>query len=77
MACVNPDGTLSTVAARVLERVAAGADERDIAASAGVPVYRVRASLRELVQAGLLSQADGAWTVTEAGRAAAARAGAG
>lgn len=73
MACVNPDGTISAVAGKVLVAADQGADERAMAEAAGVPVYRVRASLRELVQAGLLTQADGAWAVTDAGRAAAAQ----
>ena len=61
MACVNPDGTISAVAGKVLLAADQGADERAMAEAAGVPVYRVRASLRELVQAGLLTRADGRW----------------
>ena len=76
MACVDPDGTITAVAAKVLSLVEAGADERGISAGAGVPVFRVRASLRELTQAGLLEQADGRWSVTAAGRAATVKAGA-
>ena len=75
MACVNPDGTLSGVAEKILSLVEGGAEVKALAEAAGVPVYRVRASLRELVQAGLLVEAEGGWASTEAGRAAVTRSG--
>lgn len=70
MACVQPDGSLTAVARKVLRAIEGGAALAEAAREAGVPVYRVRASLRELTEAGLV-RADGErWEVTDEGRAA-------
>jgi len=68
MGCVNPDGTMTGVAQRVLRSLEDGATVQEAAQAASVPIYRVRASLRELEQAGLAYLRDGAWTLTEEGR---------
>lgn len=75
MACVDPEGNLSSVAKKVLELVDEGGGPPQIAEAAGVPLYRVRASLRELVQAGLLVDDGGRLGLTDAGRAAISRSG--
>ena len=67
MACVNPDGTLSSVAMSVLRAIADGADLPGIAGQVGVPLFRVRASLRELVDAGMVDNTDGL-SLTDVGR---------
>lgn len=76
MPCIGPDGTLTPVAAEVLRAAggAAGATADDIARVAGVPLYRARASLRELVDAGLLAADAGRYRATPAGSARLARA---
>lgn len=68
MACVNPDGSISGVARKVLASLVESGDVAAAAAAAGLPVYRVRASLRELVQAGFVEEGDDGWTVTDTGR---------
>jgi predicted transcriptional regulator len=68
MACVNTDGTLTGPAREVLQLAGEPIGPESIAQSSGVPLYRVRASLRELVEAELLTDHEGAYTVTEAGR---------
>ena len=54
MACINPDGTLSTVARRTLERLASPTDLASLVADLGLPLWRVRATLRETGRAGLV-----------------------
>lgn len=72
MACVAADGSLSPVAASLL-RAAAGAPSaataEQVARSTGLPLYRVRSTLRELATAGLLAEAEGAYRVTPEGAA--------
>lgn len=71
MACVNPDGTLTPVAVQVLRGMAslhAASNVDAIARAAGLPVYRARASLRELQNAGLVADEGTAHRITEAGR---------
>lgn len=72
MPCVNADGTLTPVAIQVLRGMEFlhGANSADaIARAAGIPVYRARASLRELQHAGLVADEGTAHRLTEAGRA--------
>lgn len=69
MACVNPDGTVTEMARKVLAAIGQGATAEQVAQVAGAPLYRVRATTRELVAAGLVVESGGAWTLTEAGRA--------
>lgn len=69
MACLNPDGTLTVVAAAVLGALEAdGLEEAELAAAAALPLWRLRASLRELAGAGLLADRTGCWNMTEKGR---------
>jgi DNA-binding IclR family transcriptional regulator len=72
MPCVNPDGTLTPVAVQVLRGLAslhAPVAMDAIAQAAGLPVYRARASLRELQNAGLVELDGIAHRITDAGRA--------
>ena len=59
MACINPDGTLSAVARRILEILDRPADPAGLAAKLGLPLWRVRATLREIGRAGLVVADDG------------------
>ena len=58
MACINPDGSLSTVARRVLEHLDQPAALADLAADLDLPLWRVRATLRETGRAGLVIADD-------------------
>lgn len=69
MACIGPDGKLSDIARRVLEAIGRGDPIATIAQVAGVPVYRVRASIRELGEAGLVDQDGDTLALTDRGRA--------
>ena len=64
MACINPDGTLSTVARRVLETLGQPADPPALAANLALPLWRIRASLREIGRAGLVVADDSSTPAT-------------
>jgi predicted transcriptional regulator len=69
MACVNDDGTITSSGKAVIKAAAGGeVTPKQIADAAGLPLFRVRASLRELVEAGLISEADGKYTATADGK---------
>jgi DNA-binding IclR family transcriptional regulator len=57
MACISPDGKPSVSGARMLRALKAKAGSaEEVAQKAGLPLFRVRSGLRELAQAGLVSQ---------------------
>lgn len=59
MACVNADGTITETARSLLKAVESPLGAEEIAARLGLPLFRVRSSLREMAEAGLiLSQGD-------------------
>lgn len=68
MACVNADGTLTKSAQAVLEALRAPATPAEVAGKTGFPLFRIRSSLRELKEAGLLDEMlDGRYRLTAAG----------
>lgn len=69
MACLNPDGTLTQIARAVLTGVETGPlGEEPLAKTAGIPVWRLRASLREIGAAGLITAAGEGHMLTDKGR---------
>jgi len=69
MACINSDGSLTLVARDVLQALDEPHSVEEIHVISRQPVYRVRASLREMGELGLVSETDGRYSITEAGRA--------
>lgn len=68
MACVNPDGKPTESGAKMLKALKAGKDTpEEIAQNAGLPLFRVRSGLRDLVQAGLAGENGGKYTITDKG----------
>jgi len=67
MPCVRPDGSLSTSGRLMLEAVHPGSTEEDVANVTGMPLYRVRSILRELVAADYVSEEGERFTQTEPG----------
>ena len=61
MACVNPDGTLTSSAQAILDGLQTSNRPEDIARATGLPPYRVRSSLRELTQLGLVVESSGTY----------------
>jgi predicted transcriptional regulator len=68
MACITSDGALTEAARALLAALAEPLTPEEIAARVGQPLYRVRSSLREMAQAGLVENTGDAYRVTAAGR---------
>ncbi len=67
MACIEDDSTLTPISQKVLFSLRSPGGETEIAELTGLPMYRVRSSLRELVGAGFLVQSGDRYKITEAG----------
>ncbi|MCI0520016.1 MAG: hypothetical protein L0Z70_07120 [Chloroflexi bacterium] len=67
MACINPDGTLTPTAHTVLSALTTPRTLADLARRTALPLYRIRMSLRELMEAGLLSEANSEYQATPEG----------
>ncbi len=68
MACIRPDGTLEPAARSVLKVLDSPQTVEEIARQLRMPVYRVRMSLRELSEAGLVIGEAEHYRATDAGR---------
>lgn len=69
MACVNADGSVTPTARALLRSLESPLGPEAIAAKIGAPLFRVRASLRELQAAGFVAESGGLFRTTDAGRA--------
>jgi DNA-binding IclR family transcriptional regulator len=69
VACVNPDGTVTPSAIEILTALRSADTAELIAPLTGLPLFRVRSALRELVATGLVAVVDGRHSLTEAGLA--------
>ncbi len=67
MACVNPDGTLTSSALQLLQLASEPVSPETIATELGTPLFKVRASLREMLAAGLVTEKQAGYQTTEAG----------
>ena len=67
MGCVNPDGTLSLSARQMLQILTEPMTPEDAAKAAGQPLFKVRSSLREMVDSGLISNDGDRYSITESG----------
>ena len=69
MACIDADGTLTPMGFLLLKGLAEQPmPPEDIAKHLGEPVFRVRGSLRELVEAEMIEEEGGLYHLTEAGK---------
>ncbi len=68
MACINADGSLTPIAQKVLNAILEPAIPMQIQQISGLPIYRVRASLRELMDLGLVQQNGENYQTTELGK---------
>ena len=69
MACINADGTLTLAGRDVLEALDEPRTVEEIREVARQPVYRVRASLREMEKMGLITVDGDRYSINEAGKA--------
>ncbi len=70
MACITAEGALTDSARELLDLLGTPQTIDEIAATLGRPLFQVRSSLREMVDAGLVvAAAEGGYVVTAEGRA--------
>jgi predicted transcriptional regulator len=69
MPCVKPDGTLEPMAQAILRTLRTPRTVEGVCDHLRLPLYRVRSTARELVEAGLVADTDGALHLTDAGAA--------
>jgi predicted transcriptional regulator len=74
MACVSADGTITPTAKALLRLIEAPFAVEEIAVRLGSPLFRVRSSLRELVEAGLVIAQGDKYQASEEGKKKAAEA---
>ena len=68
MACISPDGKPTESGAKMLRALKSGlGSAEEIAKDAELPLFRVRSGLRELTQAGLATQKDDKYEITDEG----------
>ena len=70
MPCKDSSGEVTEMARKILAAMADGVPLNEVAEKTGLPLYRIRSAVRELVEAGLAEEKNGAYAVTETGRAA-------
>jgi predicted transcriptional regulator len=68
VACVNADGTITATAKALLKSIETAQGVEEIAAALGLPLFRVRSSLRELVAAGLVVAQGDKYQTSEDGK---------
>jgi predicted transcriptional regulator len=64
MPCFNPDGTLTVVAKKIITALETPGLETEIAEKVGLPLYRVRSNLRELIEFDLVREENGVYSLT-------------
>jgi predicted transcriptional regulator len=68
MACISPDGKPTESGTKMLRALKSGLESaEEIAQGSGLPLFRVRSGLRELTQAGLATQKDNKYEITDKG----------
>ena len=70
MACINPDGTLTKSAKALLQAIETPLSAEEISAAIGQPLFKVRSSLREMGNAGLIGENEGRHQITDTGKEA-------
>ena len=72
MACVNADGTITPTAKALLKSLDTPLGAEEIAARLGSPLFKVRSSLREMLEAGLVVPLGDKYQASEEGKKKAA-----
>jgi len=68
MACISADGSLTPSAKALLAILETPLSAEQISAKLGKPLFLIRASLREMISAGLISQDDELYVIIEQGQ---------
>lgn len=69
MPCVKPDGTLEPMAQAIVRALRTPRTTEGVCEHLRLPLYRVRSTMRELVEAGLVAETAGQYGLTPAGQA--------
>ena len=67
MACVNPDGSLTHSARKLLKMLAEPMSPEETAESLQQPLFKIRSSLREMARAGMVTLTGEKYQTTEEG----------
>ena len=67
MACISPDGKPSKSGKKILEAAKDPRKPEDISVNTGLPLFRVRSGLRDLVKAGYMKEEEGKYKIIEKG----------
>ena len=68
MACISPDGKPTESGTKMLRALLSGeGSPEEIAQSTGLPLFKVRSGLREMVDAGLVEQQDDGYRLSQKG----------
>lgn len=70
MACIQPDGSLSRSGELILLAVHTPAAAAEVARETGLPLFLIRAAMREFLQAGYVEKVEDRYRVTPKGEAA-------
>ena len=70
MACIDANGNITRSAELILLAMMKPASVEQVAAESGLAVFRIRAALRELTQAGFICQNGDTFQITEEGEKA-------
>jgi hypothetical protein len=68
MGCISSEGVLTSQARAILAALSPGAMLEEASVRTGLPLYRVRSSMRELVEAGLVAESGALYETTPTGR---------
>lgn len=68
MACINPDGTLTPSAKKILSTLSSPTALEEVAKSTSLPLFRIRSSIREMLEAGLVEKGEGKYAATKLGQ---------
>ena len=68
MPCVKPDGTLEPMAQSILRALGTPRTAEGVCDHLRLPLYRVRSTMRELFEAGLVAESDSVYALTGSGR---------
>ena len=67
MACLPSDDILGSTGVSVLHKLTAPTTLEVVAQETGLPLFRVRGTVRRLMEAGLTNQVDGMYVITPEG----------
>lgn len=73
MACVNPDGSLTSSGRQMLRLLEKPLTDEELGHASGQPLFKIRSSLREMMEAELVVASEGRYQTTDQGRVQASK----